>query len=122
MPGMNVSAQIIVERADNCLYLPVSAVEYFGGKYYVTVVGEVENMPEMSQRMEMGEEKENDEKSGSEVKENTLQVTEETEKTQENKEVKERSFGDMNGQMPKPPQGQMPKRAQGEMPQRHNYL
>lgn len=118
MPGMNVSAQIIVERADNCLYLPVSAVEYFGGKYYVTVVGEVENMPEMSQRMEMGEEKENDEKSGSEVKENTLQVTEETEKTQENKEVKERSFVDMNGQMPKPSQGQMPKIAQGEMPQR----
>jgi len=118
MPGMNVSAQIIVERADNCLYLPVSAVEYFGGKYYVTVVGEVENMPEMSQRMEMGEEKENDEKSGSEVKENTLQVTEETEKTQENKEVKKRSFGDMNGQMPKRAQGEMPQRVQGEMPQK----
>lgn len=46
MPGMNVSAQIIVEQAYNTLYLPVEAVEYFGGKYYVTVVGEVENMPE----------------------------------------------------------------------------
>lgn len=45
MPGMNVSAEIIVEEAENALYLPVSAVEYFGGKYYVTVVGEVENMP-----------------------------------------------------------------------------
>ena len=45
MPGMNVSAEIIVEQADDVLYLPVSAVEYFGGKYYVTVVGEIENMP-----------------------------------------------------------------------------
>ncbi len=45
IPGMNVSAEIIVARADDALYLPVSAVEYFGGKYYVTVVGELENMP-----------------------------------------------------------------------------
>ncbi len=46
MPGMNVSAQIIVEQSYNSLYLPVEAVEYYDGKYYVTVVGEVENMPE----------------------------------------------------------------------------
>ncbi len=46
MPGMNVSANIIVEQATDVLYLPVEAVEYFGGKYYVTIVGEVTNMPE----------------------------------------------------------------------------
>ncbi len=46
MPGMNVSAQIIVEQSYNSLYLPVEAVEYYDGKYYVTIVGEVENMPE----------------------------------------------------------------------------
>lgn len=45
MPGMNVSAEIIVEEANDCLYLPVDAVEYFDGKYYVTVVGETETMP-----------------------------------------------------------------------------
>ena len=46
MPGMNVSANIIVEQVYDALYLPVEAVEYYGGKYYVTIVGEVENMPE----------------------------------------------------------------------------
>ena len=46
MPGMNVNANIIIEQATNTLYLPVEAVEYFGGKYYVTIVGEVTNMPE----------------------------------------------------------------------------
>ncbi len=46
MPGMNVSANIIVEQAYDTLYLPVEAVEYYGGKYYVTIVGEVTNMPE----------------------------------------------------------------------------
>ena len=50
MPGMNVSAQIIVEQSYNALYLPVEAVEFFDGKYYVTVIGEVENMPEPSQQ------------------------------------------------------------------------
>ena len=45
MPGMNVNAEIIVEQAYDTLYVPIEAVEYFGGKYYVTVVGEVENMP-----------------------------------------------------------------------------
>ncbi len=118
MPGMNVSAQIIVERADNCLYLPVSAVEYFGGKYYVTVVGEVQNMPEMPQRMKGIEEKESGEKAGSEEKENTPQSNEYGEKTQENREAKERNFGAMNGQMPERPQGEMPQRPQGEMPEK----
>jgi len=42
MPGMNVSAEIIVERADNTLMLPLEAVEYYGGKYYVTVVGKAD--------------------------------------------------------------------------------
>ena len=46
MPGMNVNAQIIVEQRVNSLYLPTQAVEYYEGKYYVTIVGEVENMPE----------------------------------------------------------------------------
>ncbi|MBQ8392081.1 MAG: HlyD family efflux transporter periplasmic adaptor subunit [Clostridia bacterium] len=54
MPGMNVSAQIIVEQSYNSLYLPVEAVEYYEGKYYVTVVGEVENMPEPIVRGEFG--------------------------------------------------------------------
>ena len=118
MPGMNVSAQIIVERADNCLYLPVSAVEYFGGKYYVTVVGEVENMPEMPQRMEINEEKENGKKSDSEEKENAPQSSANGEKAQGDKNIKERNFGAMNGQMPERPQGEMPERPQGEMPER----
>ncbi len=46
MPGMNVNANIIIEQSFDTLYLPLEAVEYFGGKYYVTIVGEVENMPE----------------------------------------------------------------------------
>jgi|GEM_PF-282816 len=118
MPGMNVSAQIIVERADNCLYLPVSAVEYFGGKYYVTVVGEVENMPQIPKRMEMNEEKEDNEKSDSGEKEDSAKNNKDTEKTQANQEIKERPYGEMNGQMPVRPQGEMPQRPQGEMPQR----
>lgn len=117
MPGMNVSAQIIVERADNCLYLPVSAVEYFGGKYYVTIVGEVENMPEIPRRMNMAKEKE-DEKENGQEKGNAPQSSANGEKAQENKEVKERNFGAMNGQMPERPQGEMPQRVQGEMPER----
>lgn len=55
MPGMNVSAQIIVEQSYNSLYLPVEAVEYYGGKYYVTIVGEVENMPETQIQSGFGE-------------------------------------------------------------------
>ncbi len=117
MPGMNVSAQIIVERADNCLYLPVSAVEYFGGKYYVTVVGEVENMPEIPQRMNMTQQKE-DEKEKGEEKKNTPQSSADGEKAQDNKEEKERNFGAMNAQKPERAQGEIPQRPQGEMPQR----
>lgn len=129
MPGMNVSAQIIVERADNCLYLPVSAVEYFGGKYYVTVVGEVENMPQIPQRMNMEKEKEKEgnEKSEPKAKEDTAKSNEGADKAQEKQETKERPFEAMNGQMPgrseggqnfKRPQGEMPQRPQGEMPER----
>ncbi|MGM9551657.1 MAG: efflux RND transporter periplasmic adaptor subunit, partial [Clostridia bacterium] len=42
MPGMNVSAEIIAERADNVVAVPTGAVTYYDGKYYVTVVGEVD--------------------------------------------------------------------------------
>lgn len=42
MPGMNVSAEIVTDSAENVLCLPLTAVEHFGGKYYVTVVGEIE--------------------------------------------------------------------------------
>ncbi len=41
MSGMNVSAEIIVAEAKNALRVPVSAVNYFDGKRYVTVVGEL---------------------------------------------------------------------------------
>ncbi len=41
MSGMNVSAEIIVAEAPNALRVPVSAVSYFEGKHYVTVVGEL---------------------------------------------------------------------------------
>lgn len=44
MSGMNVSAEIIVSEAKNVLRVPTSAVNYFEGKHYVTVVGEVEGM------------------------------------------------------------------------------
>ena len=128
MPGMNVSAQIIVERADNCLYLPVSAVEYFGGKYYVTVVGEVENMPQMPQipqRKNMGEE--NTQKFKSEEKGDAAKDNTDKEKAQQSQGAKERNFGAMNGEMPQRsegaqsfnrPEGQMPQRPQGQMQQR----
>lgn len=45
LPGMNVDAEIVVERAENVLMVPVGAVSYFDGKRYVTVVGETE-MPD----------------------------------------------------------------------------
>lgn len=44
MSGMNVSAEIIVAEAHNVIRVPVDAVSYFNGSYYVTVVGEVEGM------------------------------------------------------------------------------
>lgn len=111
MPGMNVSAQIIVERADNCLYLPVSAVEYFGGKYYVTVVGEAQNMPEIPRRMNVTEEK-------PQTKTQNDSNAEE-EKTAQKQQMNERPFGGANGQMPKRSEnGQSFDRPQGEMPQR----
>ncbi|MCH5187737.1 MAG: efflux RND transporter periplasmic adaptor subunit [Oscillospiraceae bacterium] len=44
MSGMNVSAEIIVAEAKNVIRVPVDAVNYFNGGYYVTVVGEVEEM------------------------------------------------------------------------------
>ena len=53
-----------------------------------------------------------------EEKEDTPQSGADTEKAQENKEVKERNFGTMSGQMPERTQGEMPQRVQGEMPQR----
>lgn len=44
LPGMNVSAEIIVESAENVVAVPSGAVSYYDGKYYVMVVGEVEGM------------------------------------------------------------------------------
>ena len=43
MSGMNVSAEIIVGEAFNVLRVPVTAVSYFEGKYYATVVGRLES-------------------------------------------------------------------------------
>ncbi len=47
LPGMNVSAEIIVESAQNVISVPSGAVTYYDGKYYVTVVGEVEGMEDL---------------------------------------------------------------------------
>ncbi len=108
MSGMNVSAQIIVERADNCLYLPLSAVEYYGGKYYVTIVGEVENMPEMPQAQNRAS---RDEDAGATA-------------TQDGKmpEGERPEGGTPQGERPEggTPQGERPEgaRPSGEMPQR----
>ncbi len=44
MSGMNVSAEIIVSEAKNVIRVPVSAVSYFDGSYYATVIGEVEGL------------------------------------------------------------------------------
>lgn len=44
MSGMNVSAEIIVAEAANVVRAPISAVNYFNGSYYVSVVGEVAGM------------------------------------------------------------------------------
>lgn len=44
MTGMNVSAEIIVGEVTNVIQVPVTAVSYFEGKHYVTVVGEVAGM------------------------------------------------------------------------------
>lgn len=89
MPGMNVSAEIIVEQAYNALYLPVEAVEYFGGKYYVTVVGEVENMPEMPQMPQMSE----GESGGSRA---------EGEQSEENQTERNNSYGQADGEKQRP--------------------
>lgn len=48
MSGMNVSAEIIVAEAKDVVRVSTSAVNYFEGKYYVTVVGEVEGMGQMN--------------------------------------------------------------------------
>lgn len=50
MSGMNVSAEIIVSEATNVIRVPVSAVSYFNGSYYATVVGEVEGMTDSADR------------------------------------------------------------------------
>lgn len=115
MPGMNVSAQIIVEQAYNTLYLPVEAVEYFGGKYYVTVVGEVENMPERREMKEMSEAKESAEKD---------QTTSNSETEEQNSE-KKIEMPQETGERPQRPQGEFggkgfggmkkPDTAQGEI-------
>lgn len=47
MSGMNVSAEIIVGEVYNVVQVPVTAVTYFEGKHYVTVVGEVEGMTDL---------------------------------------------------------------------------
>lgn len=47
IPGMNISAEIIVESAENVIAVPASAVSYYDGSYYVTVVGEVDGMKDM---------------------------------------------------------------------------
>lgn len=54
IPGMNVSAEIIVESAQNVIAVPSGAVSYYSGKYYVTVVGEVEGMTDNASDMEGG--------------------------------------------------------------------
>lgn len=120
MPGMNVSAEIIVEQADNCLYLPVGAVEYFGGKYYVTVVGEVENMPQMPQRPQMNTEGKNSEQEA--PAENVEMPQSDTDADGQQAQNGERPAGGMGGgmkgQMPQRGEGgQMSRRSEGEMPQ-----
>lgn len=47
MSGMNVSAEIIVGESFNTILVPVTAVSYFEGKRYVTVVGQVSGMENM---------------------------------------------------------------------------
>ncbi len=44
MSGMNVSAEIVVGEVFDVIQVPVTAVSYFEGKHYVTVVGEVAGM------------------------------------------------------------------------------
>ena len=51
IPGMNVSAEIIVESAENVIAVPSGAVTYYDGAYYVNVVGEVEGMADMDGEM-----------------------------------------------------------------------
>ncbi len=44
MSGMNVSAEIIVAEAKNAVRVSATAISYFEGKYYATVVGKVAGM------------------------------------------------------------------------------
>lgn len=55
IPGMNVSAEIIVESAENVIAVPSGAVTYYDGAYYVNVVGEVEGMEDFGAKSTMGE-------------------------------------------------------------------
>ena len=55
IPGMNISAEIIVESAENVIAVPSGAVTYYNGAYYVNVVGEVEGMADMAERRFGGE-------------------------------------------------------------------
>ncbi|MGN1097281.1 MAG: efflux RND transporter periplasmic adaptor subunit [Clostridia bacterium] len=48
MSGMNVSAEIIVAEANNAIRVSTTAISYFEGKYYATVVGKVEGMTDTS--------------------------------------------------------------------------
>lgn len=52
IPGMNVSAEIIVESAEHVIAVPSGAVTYYDGAYYVNVVGEIEGMTDRVEKME----------------------------------------------------------------------
>ncbi len=54
MSGMNVSAEIIVAEAKNAIRVPTSAISYFEGKYYATVVGKVEGLTDTAAGGEFG--------------------------------------------------------------------
>ena len=112
MPGMNVSANIIVEQAYDALYLPVEAVEYYGGKYYVTIVGEVTNMPERVKMPDMSKFQQREEKA--EEKEESS-----AEKSAEENKAAPSQWGDRS-QMPD--RSQWGERAQGgQMPDRSQW-
>ena len=55
MSGMNVSAEIIVGEAFDVVRVPVTAVSYFEGKYYATVVGQLKGASSGSESGDMPE-------------------------------------------------------------------
>ncbi len=114
IPGMNISAEIIVESAENVIAVPSGAVTFYNGAYYVNVVGEVEGMADFAARP-MGGDMWGERPTGESFERGEMPTGESLPFERPTGEMSERGEMPQRGQMPA---GQMPQRGQmgGSMP------